>query len=193
MNAFSRIKSSQAYAEFESNIRLQWMLVAIIIILAASFAKYLADGLNAERNEVKQQINLLARLQNAATLPLDEVKLTETNQNLQIALKNIPTVSSSSTAEAKALTDIEKMVGSLIKRKRINLLGSEQLQIGQVPFWSVRVDIAGQLNTTDFIEFLSYFDQDAKSRRIASLQYSPKTSNSLNLVVDMLYQRDRNE
>ncbi|WP_438864989.1 hypothetical protein [Neptunicella sp.] len=193
MNSVTRFKQSQAFAEYQSNPRLQWMVVAIVGMLALSLVKYFIDDLSLQQADVKQQINLLARLQSTAKQPLDEQQLTATNENFQLAIKNIPSVSSSSTAEAKALTDIEKIIGKLIKRKQINLLGSEELKVGQHPFWTVRVDISGQLNESNFIEFLSYFDQSAKNRRIASLQYSPKTSDSINLVVDMLYKRDGNE
>ena len=92
-------------------------------------------------------------------------------------------------AEAQALAEVEQKLGKLLSRKRLNLLGSESLVGAKPILWQVRVEIAGQLAELDLIELLQHFDNQNKHARIASFQYSPKTSNSINLVVDLLYKR----
>lgn len=192
MNVFEQFKQSKSFDELSKNIRLQWMLVGIIIISSLSVTKALYDNLLADKISLEQQMNMLSRLQTTASQPIDEKLIISTQESFETQLTQIPNATSSSTAEAKGLTEIEDLLEPLMKRKRVNLLGSENSKAGDVQFWSVRIDITGILSPKDFIVFLSHFDQSQKKRRITSMRYSPKTSNSLSIVIDLLYKSKPN-
>jgi hypothetical protein len=183
---------SQMFIEYQQNKRLQWMLVLIVTILALSLLKQLSDNRQQQRLQAQSQIELLARLKQSAHNNIDAniVESIKTAYSSWIDL--LPKAASSSVAEAQALTEIDKNLGKLLKRKRLNLLGSEQLTDNNQVIWQVRVEISGQLAELDLIELLQHFDNQHKHARITSFQYSPKTSNSISLVVDLIYKRAEN-
>jgi hypothetical protein len=188
-----KLIKSQLYTEYQNNKRLQWMVVFILLILALSLLKSLSETVNKQQYDTLQQINLLARLTQSAnnTVDADIVKrLEETYYN---ATSSLPQASSPSTAEAQALIEVEQKIGSLLTRKRLNLLGSEPFIQRTQTFWSVRIEVSGQLTENKLIDLLKYFDSGVKHRRIASFQYSPKTSNTINLVIDLMYMRANND
>lgn len=189
MNMLQKFYQSQLYIEYNKNRRLQWMSVGIVIILTLSLIKFYSDQQQQNRLQTKQQLALLAKYELTAQSKTDPA-ISEAIDTANIAwLEVLPTAQSTSVAEAQALTEIEQKVGTLLSRKRLNLLGSEQLEGAKTILWQVRVEIAGQLSEVNLIELLQNFDNQNKHARIASFQYSPKTSNSINLVVDLLYQR----
>ena len=192
MSVLQKINRSQAFLEYQKNSRLQWMVMVIVAILALSGLKRFADQLQVQRNQTQNQLNLLARLQKTADNTLDS----KTSETIIDSYTNwvsvLPEAPSSSVAEAQALAEIEQTIGKLISRKRLNLLGSETLNNNNQLYWQVRIEIAGQLPELDLIEALEYFDLDNKHARIASFQYSPKASNSISFVVDLLYKRADN-
>jgi hypothetical protein len=187
-----KIYQSQMFIEYQQNKRLQWMLVLIVTILALSLLKQLSDNRQQQRIQAQSQIELLARLKQSAQNNIDAniVESIKTAYSSWIDL--LPKAASSSVAEAQALTEIDKNLGKLLKRKRLNLLGSEQLTDNNQVIWQVRVEISGQLAELDLIELLQHFDNQHKHARITSFQYSPKTSNSISLVVDLIYKRAEN-
>jgi hypothetical protein len=192
MTFLQKFYKSQLFIEYESNLRLQWMLVAIIAILALSLSKQVIDILQQERSQTQNQLVLLARLQQTAQKNID-YSIVESIKNAYASwVDALPKAASSSVAEAQALIEIDQQLGTLLKRKRLNLLGSEQLSGTTQVFWQVRIELAGQMTEQDLIGLLQYFDDHAKHARLTSFQYSPKTSNTINLVVDVLYIRAEN-
>jgi hypothetical protein len=192
MTFLRKFYKSQLFIEYESNLRLQWMLVAIIAILALSLSKQVIDILQQERSQTQNQLVLLARLQQTAQKNID-YSIVESIKNAYASwVDALPKAASSSVAEAQALIEIDQQLGTLLKRKRLNLLGSEQLSGTTQVFWQVRIELAGQMTEQDLIGLLQYFDDHAKHARLTSFQYSPKTSNTINLVVDVLYIRAEN-
>lgn len=180
---------SSLYVEYQNNLRLRWMSVAIAAIIALSLLKYFSDAVHLQRSQTQSQIELLARLELAAKSgPNDEVA-DEISSAYFNWLEALPNAASSSVAEAQALTEVEQQFGTLFKRKRLNLVGSEQLAGMTRDFWQVRIEVAGQMAELDLIELLQHFDSQHKYARIASFQYSPKTSNTINLVIDLIYTR----
>ena len=193
MSHVTQLNIAQDVAEIKRNVRLQWMLVAIAVILAISISKSLNDNLDTQQIVLQQQINMLARLQHTAQSPIDDSMLQQIDALYTEKIGNIETVISASTAEAKALTVVEAKIGKLLTRKRINLLGTETINIANQIFWSVRIEVAGELAEKDYIIFLANFDHKIKNKRITSLQYSPKISNSVSAVIDLLYRREGDE
>lgn len=187
------IKSTSIYQEWQVNKRLQWMVVGIAAIIFLSLAKSCSDSLNAQGMALQNQMNLTGRLEQAANAPFDPAQLEQSASQLNVLTSSLPSSPSSSVAEAKALADIDALVGKYIKRKRLNLIGSDQVVAGNQLLWSVRIDVAGQLAEEELINILALFDRSIGHRRIASLQYSPKTSNSINLVIDVLFKQASNE
>ena len=189
MTMLQKFYQSQLYIEYTKNRRLQWMCVGICIILILSLIKFYADQQQENREQTQQQLALLAKYKLTAqskTDPAISVAIDTANTSW---LEALPAAQSASVAEAQALAEVEQKLGKLLSRKRLNLLGSESLVGAKPILWQVRVEIAGQLAELDLIELLQHFDNQNKHARIASFQYSPKTSNSINLVVDLLYKR----
>lgn len=193
MTLIDKLASSQLYTEYQSNKRIQWMMVCIVIILVISLVKQFSDNINQQRSETLTQINLLARLSATANNTIDENIVSSLEASYVKLLSTLPKATSASTAEAQALTEIEKNLGVLITRKRLNLLGSEQLGQDPQTFWTVRIEVSGQLSENKLIDLLQYFDSQVQHRRIASFQYSPKISNTINLVIDLMYMSANND
>lgn len=165
------------------------MVVLIFLILAVSLIKSLSETVNHQKRETIQQINLLARLTQSAQNTIDEKIVKNLDETYTKAISSLPQASSPSTAEAQALIDVEQKIGSMLTQKRLNLLGSEPVIENDQTFWSVRIEVSGKLTETKLIDLLKYFDRGVEHRRIASFQYSPKISNSINLVIDLMYMR----
>ncbi|ABG41740.1 hypothetical protein Patl_3234 [Paraglaciecola sp. T6c] len=192
MTQIQKLAKSQLITEYQQNKRLQWMVLLIICILAISLLKQFSDKIGLQSNQTQSQLDLLARLEKTAQHTIDGNIITSINRRYSEWLESLPSAASASVAEAQALTEIEQNIGKLLKRKRLNLLGSEQLAGSKQVIWQVRVEIAGQLDELNLIELLTHFDNTDKHARIASFQYSPKTSNSINLVIDVIYKRANN-
>lgn len=193
MSWTQQIKASQTYKDIESNRRLQWMFVFIIVIFLISMSKFLQEKLTELSYTTHQQLNMLSRLEHTGKHPINEKQVARINEQFLQRMENVTPVTSISIAEANALTEVDSLIGKLLKRKRINLLGAEEIQSGQQIFWSVRINVSGQLAEHDLVNVLKNFDQTNQRLRITSLQYSPRTSNSLTLVIDFLYKRDSHE
>jgi hypothetical protein len=189
MTMLQKFYQSQLYIEYSKNRRLQWMCVGICIILTLSIIKFYADQQLENRQQTQQQLALLAKYKLTAQSKIDQAISVAIDAANVSWLEALPAAQSASVAEAQALAEVEQKIGKLLSRKRLNLLGSEPLAGVKPILWQVRVEIAGQLAELDLIELLQYFDNQNKHARIASFQFSPKTSNSINLVVDLLYKR----
>lgn len=189
MSMLQKFYQSQLYIEYNKNRRLQWMSVGIAVILTLSLIKFYSDQQQQNRLQTQQQLAFLAKYKITAQSETDPAISVAIDAANKAWLEVLPTAQSASVAEAQALAEVEQKIGKLVSRKRLNLLGSEQLAGAKPILWQVRVEIAGQLSELDLIELLQNFDNQNKHGRITSFQYSPKSSNSINLVVDLLYKR----
>jgi hypothetical protein len=188
-----KLINSQLYTEYQSNKRLQWMAVLIVTILTLSLVKQLSEILSEQRSETSRQVNLLTRLTQTSTSVIDPEVVRKSDDAYANLLSSLPQASSPSTAEAQALVEVEQKIGLLLTRKRLNLLGSEAIGNNGLGIWSVRIEITGKLKEQDLIEVLGLFDAKVQHRRIASFQYSPAASNTINLVIDLMYMRASND
>ena len=188
MNDLSRI-THLAVSEIQNSRRLQWMMLAVLLILFFSLNKFVANSVTDLRVDTQRLINLAEQLQKIAEQPFDESQLTESMEQLNNALQPLPEAGSSSTAEAHAIKQVEKIIGPLLLRKRLNLLESQELKAHTNVFWQVRIEITGQLKQSDLIELLAHFDPSQTHRRINALRYRPNASNTLSVVADFLYRR----
>lgn len=189
MSFLDTINNSQLLTEYNKNKRLQWMILGIAVIIVISVTKSVTDDLSEYKLDAKNQLELLARLNHSANKNVDMQAFEEIAEQAAQQMQGFAAVASASVAEAQGLKDIDEKIGSLFKRKRLNLLGSDELNFGGRTFWSVRIEISGQLAESDFIQVASFFDNTKLTTRIASMQYSPKTSNSISLVVDLIFKR----
>jgi hypothetical protein len=189
MKLIQSFYQSSFYGEFNKNIRLQWMLVAVAAIITLSSLKYFSDTLEIRRIQTQSQVELLSRLEHAAKGSINYKADNEISSAYLSWIEAQPMAISSSVAEAQALTEVEQKFGKLLQRKRLNLVGSEKLLGVKQDIWQVRIEIAGQMAELDLIELLQHFDSEHKYARIASFQYSPKTSNTINMVIDLIYKR----
>ncbi|MFT7413119.1 MAG: type II secretory pathway pseudopilin PulG [Paraglaciecola sp.] len=189
VNLIENLSKNQLIVEYKNNIRLQWMLVIIVGIIALSLLKQIYDALDTQATDTKSQLNLQARLNSAAKQSFDSATLLSNQKEVEDLLSSFSDIASSSTAEAQALQDIDDKIGVLLKRKRLNLIGSQEILAGNRVLWAVRIEVNGQLAEKDFIQVLSFFDANQKNARITSMQYSPKISNTISLVADLMYKR----
>jgi hypothetical protein len=189
VNLIENLSKNQLIVEYKNNIRLQWMLVIIVGMIALSLLKQIYDALDTQATDTKIQLNLQAKLNSAAKQSFDSATLLSTQKEVEELLSSFSDIASSSTAEAQALQDIDDKIGVLLKRKRLNLIGSEEILAGNRVLWAVRIEVNGQLAEKDFIQVLSFFDANQKNARVTSMQYSPKISNTINLVADLMYKR----
>ncbi|MBN7820433.1 hypothetical protein [Bowmanella yangjiangensis] len=187
------LDSNKLTNELKRTPRLQWLLLLVVWILILSAGKALIDQIGNQKEDLNTQQRLLARLTESANSPFNEELLSNSQQHLAQLNKEIPTAVSGSVAEAKALADAEDLIGKKLIRKRLNLIGAETIEAEKQHYWSVRIDISGQLSDQDFVDVLSLFDASVGHRRIASFQYSPKASNTLNMVIDLLYRYQEHE
>ncbi|MBD1389808.1 hypothetical protein IC617_10250 [Neiella sp. HB171785] len=185
-----RIKQSNAYIEFAANIRLQWLSLAVLAILLISAIKAAGDATAAQSAEVATQLKLVSRLEATSQNEIDEETISALQSHHEDWLKVLPSASSSSTAEAQALTRADANIKPFLARARLNLIGSEPLTFGAVSLWQVRINVTGQLPNERVIDFMKFIDRTHKDARLVSLQYSPKASNSINLVVDIIYRKE---
>lgn len=189
MNFLDTLKNSQLVTEYKKNKRLQWMILGIAVIIVVSAIKRIADDLSEYKEEAKSQLELLSRLNQSAKENFDMQTFEDIAKQAEQKMLEFSSVASASVAEAQGLEDVDEKIGGLLKRKRLNLIGSDELRFGGRTFWSVRIEISGQLVESDFIQIASFFDNTQLTTRIASMQYSPKTSNSISLVVDLIFKR----
>ena len=191
MSLISQFKNNASFKAVEDNPRLQWMLTAVVAILCLSAGKSALDSLAEPIQEAKAQHTLLAKLRSSEQQSVD-IDFEERHQaELSQLLNVIPVATSESTAEAKTLSEIESLIGQHVDNLRMSLLGTEAIRSGNETFWTVRVDIAGQAKEKSMISILEHFDGEVSNSRMSSLQYSPKTSNSIKMVVDMLYREQK--
>ncbi len=178
-----------AVNEIQNNRRLQWMVLVVLLILFYLLHSVAGSVIKDLRSDTQNLVDLAARLEQTAAQAFDDGQLTESGKQLDEALDLLPAASSSSTAEAHALKQVEKIVGPLLLRKRLNLLESQELTTHSKLFWQVRIEITGQLKQSDLIKLLSHFEPSQTHRRINALRYRPNASNTLSVVADFLYRR----
>jgi|GEM_PF-2953204 len=187
----SQIEQSESFSAVNNQPRLQWLLLIVLMIISASIVKYGVDSVLEYRASISNEINLFDRLTRVSQTEFSEQELTVAQLESSELSAAIPTASSQNAAQASALSEIENLLGNLADRERYNLLGSETINVGNKQFWSIRIEIVGQVKSQKMLGFLEPFDAKVIHRRITSMQYSPKAANSINLVVDLLYQQEQ--
>jgi len=189
VNILHALKNSQLVTEYNKNNRLQWMILGIAVIIVVSVIKSAVDDLSERKVDAKSQLELLERLNLSTKEEFDMQAFEKIAKQAKQQTLEFSSVVSASVAEAQGLKDIDEKIGGLLKRKRLNLIGSDEHRFGGRTFWTVRIEISGQLAESDFITMAQFFDSSVPTARIASMQYSAKTSNSISLVVDLMYSR----
>ena len=163
------------------------MMLAALVLVFLSISAWFSNLVKEMRNNTIQAINFSSRLQDLSNKQFDDARLKRLEREVNEQISLFPTAHSKSVAEAQALTELENILGSLISRKRFNLLGSEGLNTETTSFWSVRLEVNGQLQSTKLIDLLTHFDSTQVHRRLNAFRYQVNRSNTINLVVDLLY------
>ena len=179
--------SKISISEFRNNPRLRWMTLAALVLIFFSTISWFSDLITQMRTDTAQAVNFSSRLQKISDQEFDTAALNEVKKEVNQQMILFPVASSGSVAEAQALKELEEALGPLITKKRFNLLGSEQLNTDATFFWQVRLEISGQLQSANLIDLLSYFDSTQTHRRLNAFRYQLNRSNTINLVVDLLY------
>ena len=185
--------SKISISEFRNNPRLRWMTLAALVLIFFSTISWFSDLITQMRTDTAQAVNFSSRLQKISDQEFDTAALNEVKKEVKQQMILFPVASSGSVAEAQALKELEEALGPLITKKRFNLLGSEQLNTDATFFWQVRLEVSGQLQSSDLIDLLSYFDSTQTHRRLNAFGYQLNRSNTINLVADLLYLRADDE
>lgn len=184
---YKNIQNSNLYKEVQGNIRLQWLLVAILAILLLSFSKNVSDGVNNKEQQLLDDLGLLGKLSAISQAPLDENESQRVSTLVGQQLDKLPNATSMSIAEATALAFSEKNVGKTVDNLRVDIIGAQSIVLGNTRFWQVRIKIEGRLAPLKLIDFMSEFDGEQIGQRLITLQYRPGASNVLSAVFDLLY------
>ena len=163
------------------------MTLAALLLVLFSIVNWFSSLVTEMRTDTLEAVNFASRLQDISDKPFDADALTKIKKEVNQQITLFPEARSGSVAEAQALKELEEILGSLITRKRFNLLGSERLQTDTTFFWQVRLEISGQLQSSKLIDLLSYFDSTQAHRRLNAFRYQLDRSSNINLVVDLLY------
>jgi len=169
------------------------MILAVLVLVFLSISAWFSSLVTELREETAAAINFSSRLQYLSDKHIDKAKLKRLKEEVDRQIILFPTAQSESVAEAQALKELEDILGPLIYKKRLNLLGSERLDTDNTLFWQVRIEVSGQLQSTKLIDLLSYFDATQVHRRLNALRYQLNRSNTVNLVVDVLYLGTKDE
>ena len=182
-----KVRQHPSWQEFQQNKRLQWLLVVVVLIVLLSTFKSASDAVAALQRSVAAQQTVLARLQAASARPLSIEDVDEWVQKTNRLKASAPQVPSASIAEAQALAMLEALNKRLLRRGRATLIGTETLDWEQNRLWQVRLELSGQLDSSDWVSFLQTVDGSNAFVRLASLQYRPKASNAITVVIDYLF------
>jgi len=186
----NNIQQQQWFVELRQNKRLQWMLLLVFSILLASLGKSFSDFVAEETIAVAPQRQLLTKLLEADVRPIEDLDVEGKSATAKQLLAQVPKASSKSVAEAQALTQIDVLINNYIDSGRATLVNTVDLSFGQQDFWQVRIEVRGKLAEKKLIGLLQQFDGTYVYQRIPSLQYRPKASNTVTLVVDYLFQKE---
>lgn len=181
------LTQSKLSQEVKGNLRLQWLLVAVLCILVLSLSRFLLDSMVPKLDEAQRQAVLLSRLTNTINNPVSQDAYEELQKKLETTIQLFPVSVSQSVAEAGALSSAEQNVVTLFKNGRVDIVGSQDVPMGQRRFWEVRLKVEGRMDSLNFIPLLEYFDGDAPNRRLISIQYRPKAADVVTIVYDVLY------
>lgn len=186
---FDVIKRSSVWDELSGNMRLQWMLVGIALILVVSVSKSLFDVIDERRFEAMKTHAMIERMIEAANQPVSESVVRETEASLLELHSKIPSVSTASIAEAEALAAATLLINTTIARPRARMVGTETLVFEGKTYWQVRVKIDGGLHELNLIKLLEFFDEELPQTRLYSFDFQPDAKGVVSLVVDYLYQQ----
>jgi preprotein translocase subunit SecD len=182
-----KIIESEHFASVRGNVRLQWMLVAILVLLCVYIGKISVDGLQEDQQALSQQAQLYARLLATFEADINEEELQRWQDVYNTTLSAIPVATSASIAEASALAQLENTLSPLLNRARLNLLGAEESVVAGKTFYKVRVELSGQLNTDRLTELLQSFANNRNHFFLQTMNYSPRASNTVSFVIDVLF------
>lgn len=177
--------------ELKANVRLQWLLLLVMLILIISFLKATIDA-NAELyDELSAQQLATSRLATALKTPIDENSLESARENMASMLASIPVAASMNIAEAQALSRVTKLREKVYNQGRTSLVGTEVLNFGANQLYQTRIELSGSHNLLNFIEVLKHVDERQSHLRIMTLQLRAGSRNSsLTLVVDFLHKQE---
>lgn len=181
------ILKNKAVVEIREQARIQWLLLIVLILILISISKIAYDSVLNAKRETNAVVSLHQRLLKVQATEFSEDLLSAETKKATALLAEIPDASSLSTAEASALAELETLLSNTLERSRFNLLGTDSILVGDQYLWSVRIEINGMLPEENLTPFFDVFSPQAKHRRVSSMQYSPKASNGLIVVADMLF------
>ncbi|GBL04178.1 hypothetical protein [Glaciecola sp. KUL10] len=185
-------KNSDLYLQVKNQTRLQWLLLVVMLILAISLCERLIVAVNSQSNELSRSYELMEKLENVKAHPLSEKTISEIDTAFDSILKQMQTVNSVSVAEADALKQMESLVADVFKSLRMNLIGNDSLTLASYEVITIRVQASGQLEAANLVTLLEKIENSA-NQRLYTFQYSPRTSDRVEIVIDFQFLESNND
>ncbi len=176
--------------ELNSQPRLQWLLIFILVLICVSLLKSIYDNNQEITKNVSSLASTHSRLSALENTEISNELINTARDISDELLSQIPSVTSSSIAEASILSQLESSLQSIVSRQRLSLLGTDNIYLGDRNAWSIRIKIDGQLSEDNLVNFLQIVSPTSIHLRLASLTYAPKRSDSMSAVLDVLYLED---
>ncbi|MFC4700069.1 hypothetical protein ACFO4O_07880 [Glaciecola siphonariae] len=186
-----QLKQSESMQSLHSNVRLQWMLLLILLLVFVYVAKLSYDSLDENKRALSQQAQLYSKLLATFEADIDAQTISQWEDLHNETLNALPKASAANIAEASALATVEASLAKLLVRSRLNLLGSEEKVISGHTFYKVRLEISGRLPTENFVQFLQILENNRHQVLVQTMNYSPRTSNTIALVVDVIFSGEK--
>lgn len=186
----AKLKDLPLFQELKANVRLQWLLLFVLLILLLSGLKTAKDANEELYSELNAQQNATTRLINALNTPVDDESLVALRDSMSSMLNEIPVAASMNIAEAQAISQITQLREKAYNDGRTTLVGTEVLNFGARQLYQTRIELSGSHNLLNFIDLLKHVDERKSYLRIMSMQLRAGNRNSsLTLVVDFLHQQ----
>jgi hypothetical protein len=163
-----------------------------MLILAISLCERLIVAVNSQSNELSRSYELMEKLENVKAHPLSEKTISEIDTAFDSILKQMQTVNSVSVAEADALKQMESLVADVFKSLRMNLIGNDSLTLASYEVITIRVQASGQLEAANLVTLLEKIENSA-NQRLYTFQYSPRTSDRVEIVIDFQFLESNND
>ena len=186
-----KLKQMPMFKELNANVRLQWLLLFVLVILLGSAIKAGVDANTETYSELSAQQNLTTRLKTASDTPFDEQAFTQLQSRIGDMVQSVPSAPAMSIAEAQSLSEVNKLRDKVFSAGRTTLLGTETLIFGAQSFYQTRIELNGNHDLLKLLSLLQQVDGTNLHMRLVTLQIrTGRRNNSLTLVMDYLHRQE---
>ena len=156
------------------------------------FSRLIHDANINAKQDIARLESLHARLSRIFENPVDKTEIEAISLRYNASIESMSKATTLSVAEAQALQKLETLMAELIQRPRLELIGNETQQIGLNSVVTIRLQVSGRLLPENVVDFLAVLSASS-TQKLVSMQYSPRSSNRINAVVDFVFIENNND